>query len=306
MVSDARFGPRPARNELATAWRGYVTAVRLGWAVEANWTDPLLFFTYSVARPIAATLMLVVMVQIISGGRAGAFLGFVVVGTALWSFVQNGLAGLAQSVLEDRERYRVLKYLYVSPTDFVVSLLGRGTARVAIGGMGAAITLVFGVLVLGIRVDPGAINIPLLVIAMVLGLVAVIAFGMALAAIVLQTRQESWSYGEAVASASFLVVGAIFPLAVLPFPVQAFGLLLPLTWWIEGVRQALFPGGTSGVGGDGSLWAAMSGSAVPAPAVIVVALLVTTLLSTLASAAAFRFSERRAKDRGLIDQTTGS
>ena len=314
MASDARvaqqtpgsLGARPPSGGLGAAWRGYLTAVRLGWAVEANWADPLLFFTYSVARPIAATLMLVVMIQIISGGRAGAFLGFVVVGTALWSFVQNGLAGLAQSVLEDRERYRVLKYLYVSPTDFTISLLGRGTARVAIGGMGAIITLVFGVLVLGIRADPAAINVPLLLIAMVLGLVAVVAFGMALAAVVLQTRQESWSYGEAVASAAFLLVGAIFPLAVLPFPVQALGLLIPLTWWIEGVRQALFPAGTSGIGGPGSLWAALTGQPAPTPPLIVLALLATTLLSTLGSAAAFRLSERRAKDRGLIDQTTGS
>jgi ABC-2 type transport system permease protein len=305
-VSELTLSRRALVATRMDAWRGFATAARLGWAIEANWTDPLLFFTYSVARPIAATLILVVMVQIISGGRAGPLLGFVVVGTALWSFVQNGLAGLAQSVLEDRERYRMLKYLYVSPTDFIITLLGRGTARVAIGGMGAAITLVFGIVVLGIHIDPGAINVPLLVISMIIGVAAIVASGMALAAVVLQTRQESWSYGEAVAGASFLVVGAIFPLAVLPSVVQAFGLLLPLTWWIEGVRRALFPGGTSGVGGPGSLWSAVTGQPAPEPAVIVAALLATTVVSTLASAAAFRFSERRAKDRGLIDQTTHS
>lgn len=296
---------RPLK-ELADTWRGYATAVRLGWAVEANWADPLLFFTYSVAKPLAATLILVVMVQIISGGRAGGFLGYVVTGTALWSFVQNGLAGLAQSVLEDRERYRMLKYLYVSPTRFVISLLGRGTARVAIGAMGALITLVFGVVFLGIRIDPARVNVPLLVFSMALGIIAIVAFGLALAAVVLQTRQESWSYGEAVAGASFLVVGAVFPLAVLPMPVQAVGLLVPLTWWIEGVRQALFGADPSGVGGSGSLWTAITGQLAPDPLVISVALLATTLLGTLAAAAAFRFSDRRAKERGLIDQTTGS
>ena len=291
---------------IAETWRGYATAVRLGWAVEANWTDPLLFFTYSVAKPIAGTLILVFMVEIISGGRTPDFRLFVVTGTALWSFVQNGLTGLAQSVLEDRERYRMLKYLYVSPTRFVVMLLGRGTARVAIGAMGAAITLIFGIVVLGIRIDPARINVPLFVIAMALGMAAIVAFGLALTAVMLQTRQESWSYGEAVAGASFLLVGAVFPLSVLPQPVQAFGLVAPLTWWIEGVREALFPGGLTGVGGAGSLWTAVTGQASPDPLAIVAALLATTLLGTLAAAAAFRFSDRRAKDRGLIDQTTGS
>jgi ABC-2 type transport system permease protein len=286
--------------------QGFLTAVRLGWAIEANWTDPLLFFIYSIARPVAATLILVFMVQIISGGRAGPLLGFVVIGSALWSFVQNGLAGLAQSILEDRERYRMLKYLYVSPTDFVVTLLGRGTARVAIGGMGAAITLIFGVIALGIGIDVTRVDAPLLVVSMGLGLAAVVAFGMALAAIVLQTRQESWSYGEAVAGASFLLVGAIFPLSVLPAPAQALGMMLPMTWWIEGTRRAILPDITSGIGGTGSLFTTITGRGVPEPYEIVVALLVTTIAGSLAAAAAFRFSERRAKDRGCIDQTTGS
>ena len=34
--------------------RSFVTAARLGWQMEANWTDPLLFFIYSVAKPVAA------------------------------------------------------------------------------------------------------------------------------------------------------------------------------------------------------------------------------------------------------------
>jgi ABC-type polysaccharide/polyol phosphate export permease len=63
-----------------------------------------------------------------------------------------------------------------------------------------------------------------------------------LAAICLQTRQESWSYPEAVGGALFLVSGAIFPTCVLPSVVQAVGLLTPLSWWIEGVRQAAVPG----------------------------------------------------------------
>jgi ABC-2 type transport system permease protein len=62
--------------------------VRLGWQTEANWTDPVLFFIYSVAKPVAAALMLVFMIEVISGGRADPGLrAFVVIGTALWSFV---------------------------------------------------------------------------------------------------------------------------------------------------------------------------------------------------------------------------
>jgi ABC-2 type transport system permease protein len=292
--------------EAVRAARSFRTAAVLGWKMEANWTDPVLFFIYSVAKPVASALILVFMLEVIGGSAGRGFRGFVVVGSALWSFVMSGIAGLAWAVLDDRERYRMLKYLVVSPSDLVVLLLGRGLARIAVGAMGAAITLAVGVIALGVAFDPGRIDWPLLVIVNIAGLAAIVALGVLLAATVIQTRQESWSYPEAVAGALFLLTGAVFPLAVLPGPVQAIGLVLPITWWLEGVRLALFPGGTSSAGGPGSLWLELTGRTVPTGPEVVAALLATGALVTLASLVAFRFSERRAKDLGLFDRTTGS
>ena len=107
------------------------SATRLGWQLEANWTDPFLFFIYSVAKPVSSALILVVMLEVIGGPAGQAFRPFVIVGSALWAFVISGVAGLAWSILEDRERYRVLKYVYVSPGDFLTVLVGsrRGPDR---------------------------------------------------------------------------------------------------------------------------------------------------------------------------------
>src|SRR5690349_9145898 len=119
-----------AIHERLLTWR---TAVRLGWAIESNWTDPLLFLIYSVAKPVASVLMLVVMLQIVTDGAAGpAQLAFVIVGSSLWAFVIGGVAGLSWSILDDRERYRMLRYLYVLPGALPVVLLGRGTARILV------------------------------------------------------------------------------------------------------------------------------------------------------------------------------
>lgn len=300
------------RPDRAVGWRaadelrGFATAVRLGWRVEANWADPALFAIYSVAKPLAGVLILVVMVDVVSGGASADVRAFVVIGSSLWAFVQNGVAGLGMSVLDDRERYRMLRYLAVSPPDLGTILVGRGVARLGVGLSGALVTLVAGVAVLGVPFEPTRVAWPATVAAFALGLAGIVGIGIVMAAICLQTRQEAWYYPEAVAGALFLVSGAVFPLRVLPAPLQAAGLATPVTWWIEGVRRGLFPDAASAVGGPGSLFAGLTGALAPDVATTLLALSATGAIGTLAAIGAFRLSERRAKDLGLYDQTTGS
>ncbi|MFN8619197.1 MAG: ABC transporter permease [Chloroflexota bacterium] len=303
-------GARPDRSRgalLRDTWKGYLTAVRLGWATEANWTDPVLFAIYQVAKPIASVLILVTMLRIISGGNGDPQVrAYMVVGSALWAFVVGGVAGIAWSVLDDRERYRMLRYLAVSPHPLLIMLMGRGTARLGTAAAGAVITLVFGVLVLNVGFELSAVDWPLLVVSMALGLVAVVALGVLLAATVLMTRVDAWSYPEAVAGALFLLTGAVFPITVLPLAIQAVSLVIPLTWWLEGVRRALFPQIVDGIGGTGSLWQDLTGTQVPDDTTLLVMLFLSTALATVVSVAVYRWCEHRARERGLLDQTTGS
>lgn len=290
----------------AESWRNLRVATLLGWRIESNWTDPVLFFIYTVAKPIASMLLLVVMLDIIGGAGSEALRTFVVVGSALWATVVSGIAGSAWSVLDDRERYRMLKYVYVSPASFLLVLVGRGLARLAAGAMGTVVAFVFAVAVLGLRLDLAAIDWPMLLASLALGLPVVIVLGVLLAAVCLQSRQESWRYPDAVAGALFLVTGTVFPLAVLPDPVEWVGLLNPVTWWVAGVRAGLDPAAPSSIGGDGSVWTAVTGTVAPDPATVLIALLATGAAGTLAAIVLFRASERRARDRGLLDQTSGS
>ena len=304
---ELRFDPARAEGAgVSDTIRHLRTALLLGWRVESNWTDPTLFVIYTIVKPVASLLLLVVMISIIGGTANDDYRAFVVLGSALWSMLVAGIAGPAWSVLEDRERYRMLKYLYVSPARLIVMLIGRGGALLAAGAMGTAVALVFSVIVLGLRVDPARVDWLLLAVSLLLGLVPIVALGVVLAAICLQTRQESWSYPDAVAGALFLLTGVVFPLSVLPDPVEVLGLVNPVTWWIAGVREAVLPGGLSSIGGAGSVWTAVTGSAAPDALTITGALFVTGVLITLGATVIFRSSERRARDRGLLDRTTGS
>jgi ABC-2 type transport system permease protein len=276
---------------LADAWRSFRTAVRLGWAIESNWSDPFLFAIYTMAKPLAAAMILVVMFQIITGGEGGEFLQFLIVGAALWNVVFGVLAGLVQSILEDRERYRMMKYVVVTPSSLFPFLLGRSLARVGVSLVAVALTLLVGILFLGVELRP---DLLLLVPATVLGLTAVMALGIFMAGWCLQLRQEAWSYPEAIAGALYLVSGAIFPVDVLPSAIQPIAWAFPTTWWLEASRRGLVGHGSPGTIGT------LSNEAVMA------FLALTTAVAVPLALAAFAWFMRRARRAGLLDMVTGS
>jgi len=276
---------------LADAWRSFRTAIKLGWAIEANWSDPFLFAVYTMAKPLAAAGILVVMFQVITGGQNPEFLQFLIVGSALWNIVFGVMSGLVQSILEDRERYRMIKYVVVTPTSLFPFLLGRSLARVAVSFVAVILTMIVGVLFLGVDLQP---NLLYLVPATLLGVTSVIALGVFMAGWCLSLRQEAWSYPEAIAGALYLVSGAIFPIDILPSFLHPIAYLSPTTWWLEASRRGLL-----GHGSPGAIGGISDG-------VVMLILLVSTAVVIPVSLAAFAWFMRRARRAGLLDMVTGS
>ncbi len=276
---------------LADAWRSFRTAIGLGWAIEANWSDPFLFAVYTLAKPLAAAGILIVMFQVISQGANPGFLQFLIVGSALWNVVFGVMAGLVQSILEDRERYRMLKYVVVTPASLFPFLLGRSLARVLVSFVAVALTLLVGIVFLGVELRP---NFLILVPATILGVLAVIGLGIFMAGWCLQLRQEAWHYPEAIAGALYLVSGAIFPIDVLPSIVHPIAYASPTTWWLEASRRGLLGHGSPGVIGG-----------LP-DAVVMLFLVVSTAITIPLALAAFAWFMRRARQAGVLDMVTGS
>jgi ABC-2 type transport system permease protein len=196
-----------------------------------------------------------------------------------------------QSILEDRERYRMIKYVVVTPPSLFPFLLGRSAARVAISFVAVGLTLGVGIFFLGVELQ---ISWLYLVAATVIGVLAVIALGMFMAGWCLQLRQEAWSYPEAIAGALYLVSGAIFPVDVLPAPLQPVAYAMPTTWWLEASRRGLLGHGSPGAIGDLS------------DGLVMLFLVVSTAIAIPLALAAFAWFMRRARQAGLLDMTTGS
>lgn len=275
----------------ADAWRSFRTAIGLGWAIESNWSDPFLFAVYTMAKPLAAAGILVVMFQIITQGQSTEFLQFLIVGSALWNVVFGVMGGLVQSILEDRERYKMMKYVVVTPSSLFPFLLGRSLARVLVSFVAVALTLAVGVVFLDVELR---LNPLILVPATVLGVTGVIALGVFMAGWCLQLRQEAWSYPEAIAGALYLISGAIFPIDVLPSFAHPIAFASPTTWWLEASRRGLLDHGSPGMLGglsDGT---------------VMLCLVLSTAIAVPLALAAFAWFMRRAREFGLLDMTTGS
>src|SRR2546421_6786967 len=146
----------PARTLRWSAW--------LGWQIESNGADPWLSLLYLVIKPITGSLMLVCMyyaAKAATDGLADAgitqsrippeLLPFVFVSNACFGLVGCVMFGMSYVVISDRESYRMLKYVFISPAHFQTYFVGRGLARMLEGVVGGGITILAGLALPGIR-----------------------------------------------------------------------------------------------------------------------------------------------------------
>ncbi len=276
-------------------WSSLKTATWLGWQIESNWASPSLFALYSIVKPLTSAAILVVMFGMITQGNfASTAFSYLYVGNAFYMYVGAVMAGMAQAVVDDRERFRTLKSMYVAPVHIPMYLMGRGVARFLTTSLSVAITLAFGVLFLQLQLSLGDVRWGLLLAALVAGVALLAMMGLTLASIVLVIAHNSWLVGEAVAAALYLFCGAVFPLEVLPWWLRPVGYLMPITYWLELVRRAL-------VGRVADAYPTLAGIG-DLQLLVLVAIL--TLVFAGVAGATFRRCDHLARERGLIDRTT--
>lgn len=292
MIPEPGVAARAAvpESEVRRWWRVLRVSYWLGWQIETNWTDPLLFFIYSLAKPLGGVLILVFMYFVVAQGRSGAMLGFFVVGTALWPFVVRGVMGIAWGLISDREHWRTLRYIYTSPIPYRAYLVGRALAQATSAVAPAVITLLFGRYVLGVPIHTATVDVPYTAAAMVVGIAGIVALGLVVVSAAMLISGEAWRMPEGVGAALYLVSGAIFPVTVLPGMLQSVAQAVPLTWWLEAMRRGLL--GPEAV--TSFAWA-------PDGLVLAYQVLVTGLWVALASLI-FAVAERRARQIGVLDQ----
>lgn len=275
--------------------RSFKTAAWLGWKIESNWTDPLLFAIYSIIKPLAGAAILVVMYAVITGGDfTDPLFPYIYLGNAFYMYVGAVMTGVSWAVIDDREHYRTLKYMYVAPIRIPLYLVGRAVARFLTGSFSVLITIVFGVLFLHVPIDLAQVDWLLFFVSLGLGLILLALMGLILAGVTLLLARHSDYLGDAVAGALYLFSGAIFPLDVLPAWLQPLGYAMPITYWLELLRRSL-------VGPVAQAFPTLANWSNLQLLGILVALMAVCAVVAVIS---WRYCDYQARELGYIDRTT--
>ena len=77
------------------------------------------------------------------------------IGNAFYMYVGAVMGGMAQAVVDDRERFRTLKSMYVAPVDIPMYLIGPGRRAISHGvACRCVVTIAFGVVFLAAAGEP--------------------------------------------------------------------------------------------------------------------------------------------------------
>ncbi|MFM8273596.1 MAG: ABC transporter permease [Gemmata sp.] len=224
-------------------------AAWLGWQLETNWASPWLFALYMLVKPVCGSLMLVCMFYAASHATGGVgrrvpveFLPYMYVSNACYGLVGTVMFGLSYAVVRDREHYRMLKYIYISPAQFQTYFLGRGASRALEGTTGGVLNLTVGLLLFAQLRTAVTVDVRWLLVYLAIGAAMLWACGMLLAAACLNMSRNGMFLSEGIAGIVYLLSGVVFPLSVFKGSmawVQWVSMSLPTTYWLEGMRRAL-------------------------------------------------------------------
>ncbi|HMV28645.1 MAG TPA: ABC transporter permease, partial [Anaerolineales bacterium] len=281
--------------QTSTSWRSFRMAAWLGWVIESNWTDPFLFAVYSIVKPISGAAILVIMYGIISQGNFdSALFPYIYLGNAFYIYVGAVMTGVSWAVVDDREHYKTLKYMYIAPIHIPLYLLGRGVARFVTGSIAVFITILAGVLFLNVKINIMQVDWLLFFTTLIVGVVMLALLGLLLAGLTLTLARHEGFIGEATAGALYIFSGAIFPLDVLPTWLRPIGYFMPTTYWLELLRRSL-------VGNVAQAFPTLANFSNLQILGVMVGL---SIFFGVISVYVFRWCDGIARERGLIDRTT--
>jgi ABC-2 type transport system permease protein len=211
--------------------------------------------------------------------QGGSYFAFALVGFAFFDYLSVSLSAFDTS-LEEARTNRTLEALLVTQTPLPMILAGSAIYPFVLLSLRTLVYLAWGIFLFGF--STGAANWPGALAVLVASVLAFAGLGIFCASYSLLFKRGNpakW----VVLGVSGLVGGMMYPVSVLPRPLQLLARLIPVTYSLEGMRAALLGGA-----GIRQLWPSLG------------ALLVFAAILLPASFGVFSWALRRTKITGTL------
>jgi ABC-2 type transport system permease protein len=167
----------------------------------------------------------------------GNYFAFILIGVALLDYLAVSLRSFAQS-LRESQLMGTLEIVLLSPTSLIEVLIYSSLWFYLFTSIRFALYLLVGTL---FGFDLGQSNVIGALAILVLGILSFIPFGIATASLIMLIKRGE-ILNTLVSGASLFFGGVLYPIATLPEWLQLVSKLLPFTYALEGMRQALQQG----------------------------------------------------------------
>jgi ABC-2 type transport system permease protein len=230
--------------EMVAVW-GYVQ--RNYFLTKRYFMWEIVWLVYITANAMAITFI-GAGVEGVSGTKIDTayLMTFLMVGALIWSYLSVLFDVLSETVSWERWE-GTIEYTFMSPSSRVTHLLGMGVYAVIYGI--AQIAIMFGVVTLFFELDLTQANYWGALLVLAVCSVSLVGFGIVAAVLPLLSPEKGQQVSYIVSSLLLLVSGVYYPVDVLPGWMQAIATVSPVTYALEGSRQALLEGA-----GAAQLW----------------------------------------------------
>jgi ABC-2 type transport system permease protein len=163
------------------------------------------------------------------------YFAFALIGMSVSTFVSTGLYSLSGQV-RGAQVEGTLEALLVTPTSANAILFGSSLWSFAESFLESILYLVIAVVIIGLRVTIG--QIALIILILLLTFLCFLSLGMISAAFIMAFKQGN-PINMIFGTSSYFLGGLIFPVEVLPVPLQKVSFFLPMTHASKAAREIL-------------------------------------------------------------------
>jgi ABC-2 type transport system permease protein len=168
---------------------------------------------------------------------------YLLIGALLWGYLSLVFMEAAFAIAWERWE-GTIEYTFMAPVRRVTHLMGICLFAIGYGLVRTLVVLVVAIAIFDIDFSHADISGALVVLAA--SMAPLIGLAILTSVLPLLSPQKGEQMSFAVQGFMLLVSGVYYPLTVLPLPLQAAGVVSPLTYSLAGIRSSLLDGATAG------------------------------------------------------------